>query len=71
MIQWIRVWLPVLACAAAAGQSTEPTVLRVTTRLVELNVIARDARGNPVPGLAKSDFTLLDDGHSVDIAGCL
>ena len=31
-------------------------VLRVTTRLVEIHVIAQDRRGNPVAGLTRDDF---------------
>ena len=35
--------------------------LHVTTRLVQINVIVNDKRGNPVPGLTKEDFLLLDN----------
>jgi VWFA-related protein len=38
------------------------TVLRATTRLVVLDVVALDASGNPVAGLNADDFTVLEDG---------
>jgi VWFA-related protein len=38
------------------------TVLRTTTRLVQLDVIVEDKRGKPVENLLQTDFTLLDNG---------
>ncbi len=43
-----------------------PTI-RVTTRLVEVNVIVRD-KGGPVGGLTKEDFTLFEKGKAREIA---
>jgi VWFA-related protein len=37
-------------------------VLRVKTRLVVVDVIARDAKGAPVADLKQEDFTVLEDG---------
>ena len=34
--------------------------IRIQTRLVQLEVVVRDNRGRPVPGLTKDDFTLYD-----------
>jgi hypothetical protein len=34
--------------------------IRVQTRLVQLEVVVRDNRGRPVPGLSKDDFTIYD-----------
>lgn len=47
---------------ASQGSATAPP-LRVMTRLVQVNVIVQDRNGNPVTGLTKDDFTLLDEGH--------
>jgi VWFA-related protein len=41
--------------------------LRVLTRLVQVNVIAQDKNGQPVTGLKKEDFTLLDQGQEQKI----
>ena len=41
--------------APAAGQSPSPTV-KVTTRLVSLELVVRDHHGQPVPGLTAKDF---------------
>ncbi len=53
----------------AAVQTMQPgtayesaTVLRATTRLVVLDVVATDSDGNPVLGLEPTDFTVLEDG---------
>ncbi len=44
----------------------DPTI-RVTTRLVQLNVVVRDSHG-PVAGLKKSDFKIFDKGKEQQIA---
>src|SRR5207245_10593450 len=41
----------------------EPPVVRVTTRLVQLNVIVQDRKGAPVPDLTRDHLTLLDQGR--------
>jgi hypothetical protein len=41
--------------------------LRVTTRLVQINVIVNDKHGNPISGLTKEDFVLLDNKHPQEI----
>src|SRR5262249_1759813 len=67
-----------LACALAYSQadSAKPssatqkketvyqsqTVLRATTRLVVLDVVALDANGAPILDLKADDFTVLEDG---------
>ena len=64
------VWLAGVPCPAtpqtqeqtATPGNGKPTVsLRVTTRLVQINVIVNDRNGNPILGLVKDSFTLLDD----------
>ena len=52
----------VLALVAASGLAQDPElVLRSTTRLVQVEVVVRDASGHPVPGLKKGDFEILED----------
>jgi VWFA-related protein len=46
---------------AAQGTDDEPTVLRVNTRLVQVDVIVTDDDG-PVGDLTQDDFTILDEG---------
>ncbi len=72
----LTAWLCALLLAVPAfaqapvpspGQTTapakqEPAVLRVTTRLVQVNVIVQDKKGEPATGLTKEDFTLLNLG---------
>src|SRR5258708_34830105 len=39
-----------------------PTVLKTITRLVVVDVVATDTKGDAATGLERSDFTLLEDG---------
>ncbi|MCE5307416.1 MAG: VWA domain-containing protein [Acidobacteriales bacterium] len=58
-------WFARIGCIAAACTvliCQEPPVLRVTTRLVEVNVIVTDKQGRPVEGLTKDDFTVVENG---------
>ncbi|HEV2304111.1 MAG TPA: VWA domain-containing protein [Candidatus Acidoferrales bacterium] len=41
--------------------SAEKNTLRVRTNVVIVRVVVRDAKGNPVGGLARGDFHVLDD----------
>jgi VWFA-related protein len=45
-----------------------PTPLRTTTRLVVLDVVATDEKGQPVTGLKAEDFTVIEDGQPQTIA---
>ena len=48
--------------AHAAQEASAPQQpLRVATRLVQMDVIVLDKRGNPVSGLTKDDFVVLDN----------
>jgi VWFA-related protein len=60
-------------CAAAAGPQSArapdaasqqvnppPSAIRVTTKLISVNVIVRDKHGQPVTDLTRNDFVLLD-----------
>jgi len=51
---------------AVGGQ--EPPVLRVTTRLVVINVVVHGKKGEPVTGLTKDDFVLLDQDQPQKIS---
>ena len=66
---WVIAWFcagvlatPILGQAPAAPANQETPTLRVTTRLVQVNVIVKDKQGNPVTDLTRDDFTLLDQG---------
>ncbi|HSB18014.1 MAG TPA: VWA domain-containing protein [Bryobacteraceae bacterium] len=37
-------------------------VIRVTTRLVQVHVLVQDRKGDPISGLTRDDFVLLDEG---------
>jgi VWFA-related protein len=43
-------------------------VFRSGTRLVQVNVVVHDKRGQPVADLAKADFTLLENGKPQEIS---
>jgi VWFA-related protein len=59
--------VPILAQAPADPPVQEPT-LRVTTRLVQVNVIVQDKKGEPVSNLTRSDFRLFDQGKEQPIS---
>lgn len=47
---------------------SDAPALRVTSRLVQVNVIVQDKDDNPVTDLTKDDFTLFDKGQQQQIA---
>src|SRR6476469_8945624 len=47
---------------------SDPT-LRTNTRLVVVDVVATDSKGQPVSDLKASDFTVLEDGKPQKISG--
>ena len=51
----------------SARQESPVPALRVTTRLVQANVVVTDKHGNPIGGLTKEDFSLLDDKKPQEI----
>jgi VWFA-related protein len=51
----------------SAENSTGGLSLRVTSHLVQLNVIVNDKHGNPITGLSEKDFTILDNGKPQEI----
>lgn len=73
------VVIAILASAALAfAQSLPPPppaqtnpnapALKVTSRVVQVNVIVHDKNGQPVMGLTKDDFTILDNGQPQTIS---
>ena len=49
------------ACLVAQDQARP--VIRSETRAVQINVVAKDKSGEPIRGLQRQDFTILDDGR--------
>jgi VWFA-related protein len=47
---------------------TPQSAVKVTTRIVQVSVTVHDDRGQPVTGLAKDDFVLLDGGKRQQIS---
>jgi VWFA-related protein len=47
--------------AAAQAASQAPALIRSTTRLVQISVVVHDKHGNPISGLTKEDFEVLDE----------
>ena len=50
------------------GQDQNQPTIRVTTRLVQVNVVVHDKKGTPVSDLKKEDFTILDKGKEQKVA---
>ena len=46
---------------------TSLPILQTTTRLVKMNVVVRDRKGEPVTDLTVDDFEVADDGHAQKI----
>src|SRR5581483_3124001 len=53
---------------AAAPPPAQTPVLKVTTHLVQVNVVVHGKKNEPVADLTKDDFTLFEDGHPQKIA---
>ena len=64
-----RLIAQTVAQTPALPQATEPPtpVLRVTTRLVQVSVIVTGKKSEPVTGLTKDDFVVLDKGKPQQI----
>jgi len=61
-------WLCAQQSGPPSGQAAAPLVLRATTRLVMLSVIARDRNGQPAADLKKEDFRVKVNGKAQQIA---
>jgi VWFA-related protein len=53
---------------ATAAQMAAQTVVKVTTHLVQVNVVVQDKKGVPVADLTKDDFVVYDKGREQKIA---
>lgn len=53
--------------AGPAGRSSQLLQHDVSVALKLIQVFVTDEKGNPVPGLAKADFELFDDGKKVEV----
>ena len=56
------------AAQTGATNADTPPPIRSTTRLVQVSVIVTDKKGEPVSGLSKQDFVVLDEGKTQEIA---
>ena len=64
----LRLVAQTVAQTPALPQSADPSsVLRVTTRLVQVSVIVTGKKSEPVTGLTKDDFVVLDRGKPQQI----
>ncbi|HEY2016571.1 MAG TPA: VWA domain-containing protein [Bryobacteraceae bacterium] len=63
-----RVIILLLTGTRVFGQAPEQPVIRVDVRQVLVPVIVTDSKGHHVTGLKASDFRVLEDGVSQDIA---
>ena len=59
---------PMIPVAQPAGSPTPSSTIRVSTRLVQFDVVVTDAQGRPVKDLKASDFAVLQDGKPQAIA---
>jgi len=62
------VWAEVAVLGQTPSTLPPQPALRVTTRLVEVSVVAQDKKGQPIAGLTRDDFTLLDEGRPQPIS---
>jgi VWFA-related protein len=51
------------AATGAISPNQQPNVIRSSTRLVQVSVIAQDGKGQPVTALKKEDFSVFDEGQ--------
>jgi VWFA-related protein len=54
---------PLLISAAGALLAAQTPTFRVATRLIQVNVIVTDHKGEPVTGLMKDQFSIFDQGR--------
>ena len=70
MRNWKRVAMVVVTCAVVGSMSAvaQGPPIKSTTRLVQLSVVVTDKNGQPITGLKKEEFTVLDEGKPQEIA---
>ena len=60
----------IVASAMALAQEVDDTdVVKITSRLVQVDVVVTDAKGQQVTDLRADDFTILQDGQPQTITG--
>jgi len=65
VVSFLAVPTPAEGPAQTSKQNQK--VLRVTTRLVEVNVVVQDRKGQPVTDLTRDDFLLTEEGRRQEI----
>jgi VWFA-related protein len=60
-------WIVSLLLAGLCYAADDPSVFRVNTQLVEVDIVVNGKHG-PVAGLTKNDFTILDNGKPQQIS---
>jgi VWFA-related protein len=74
----VSLWITLVLSITVASQTSvdqpqevlhSDQTLRTNTRLVVVDVVATDSKGQPVPDLKAADFTLLEDGKPQKISG--
>jgi VWFA-related protein len=74
----VSLWIALVLSVPGVSQTTpdqpqdvlhSDQTLRTNTRLVVVDVVATDSKGQPVPDLKPADFTLLEDGKPQKISG--
>ncbi len=74
----VSLWIALVLSVPGVSQTTtdqpqdvlhSDQTLRTNTRLVVVDVVAIDSKGQPVPDLKPADFTLLEDGKPQKISG--
>jgi VWFA-related protein len=65
---------PEISIGAASGQPEQPAAdqpagytLKLTTRLVDVSLVANDRKGHPISGLKAEDFEVFDNGRRQEI----
>src|SRR5882672_8205358 len=59
--------LPVNA-PAQEGSNAPSSTIKVTTHLVQVDVVVTNGKGEPVPGLTPDEVTILEDGKPQKLA---
>jgi VWFA-related protein len=59
---------PMARAQAQPNASDSATVIRATTRLVQVDVVVTDSAGHPVKDLSEKDFSILEDGKPQKVA---
>ncbi len=69
-IIFLAIFYLAVLCALVSGQEVDGgDVVKITSKLVQLDVVVTDGAGNQVTGLKASDFTILQDGKPQNISG--